>query len=90
MESGDSRWQVCDGISWISLAYLPRNVAPVIDAIAVQDPGVRAQTNVIIQTGQQPSVNLRQPQTSNPTGIVVTQSTPLRFEQPPQGFREKG
>ncbi len=79
-----------DGISWISLAYLPRNVAPVIDAIAVQDPGVRAQTNVIIQTGQQPSVNLRQPQTSNPTGIVVTQSTPLRFEQPPQGFREKG
>jgi sugar lactone lactonase YvrE len=80
-----------DGISWISLAYLPRNVAPVIDAIAVQDPGVRAQANVIIQTGQQPSVNLRQPQTSNPTGVVVTQSTSsLRFEQPPQGFHEKG
>ncbi len=80
-----------DGISWISLAYLPRNVAPVIDAIAVQDPGVRAQANVIIQTGQQPSVNLRQPQTSNPTGVVVTQSTsPVRFEQPPQGFHEKG
>jgi WD40 repeat protein len=80
-----------DGISWISLAYLPRNVAPVIDAIAVQDPGVRAQTNVIIQTGQQPGVSLRQPQTSNPTGVVVTQSTsPVRFEQPPQGFHEKG
>jgi sugar lactone lactonase YvrE len=80
-----------DGISWISLAYLPRNAAPVIDAIAVQDPGVRAQANVIIQTGQQPSVNLRQPQTSNPIGVVVTQSTSsVRFEQPPQGFREKG
>jgi hypothetical protein len=79
-----------DGISWISLAYLPRNVAPVIDAIAVQDPGVRAQANVIIQTGQQPSVNLRQPQTSSPVGVVVTQSTPVRFEQPAQGFREKG
>jgi outer membrane protein assembly factor BamB len=80
-----------DGISWVSLAYLPRNVAPVIDAIAVQDPGVRAQANIIIQTGQQPSVNLRQPQTSNPTGVVVTQSSsPARFEQPPQGFREKG
>jgi outer membrane protein assembly factor BamB len=80
-----------DGISWVSLAYLPRNVAPVIDAIAVQDPGVRAQANVIIQTGQQPSVNLRQPQTSNPTGVVVTQSSPpARFEQPPQGFRDKG
>jgi outer membrane protein assembly factor BamB len=80
-----------DGISWVSLAYLPRNVAPVIDAIAVQDPGVRAQANVIIQTGQQQTVNLRQPQTSNPTGVVVTQtSSPARFEQPPQGFREKG
>src|SRR6266481_884855 len=79
-----------DGISWVSLAYLPRNAAPVIDAIAVQDPGVRAQANMIIQTGQQPSVNLRQPQTSNPTGIVVTQITPVRFEQPPQGFRERG
>src|ERR1700676_426420 len=78
------------GVSWVSLAYLPRNVAPVIDAITVQDPGVRAQTNIIIQTGQQPSVNLRQPHTSNPTGIVVTRSSPARFEQPPQGFREKG
>src|SRR5208282_2468673 len=27
-----------DGINWVSLAYLPRNVAPVIDAIALQDP----------------------------------------------------
>jgi outer membrane protein assembly factor BamB len=80
-----------DGISWINLAYLPRNVAPVIDGIAVQDPGVRAQANIIIQTGQQPSVNLRQPQTSNPTGVIITQSTsPARFDQPPQGFRDKG
>jgi hypothetical protein len=28
-------------ISWVSLAFQPKNVAPVIDAIAVQDPGVR-------------------------------------------------
>jgi hypothetical protein len=80
-----------DGISWVSLAYLPRNVAPVIDNIAVQDPGVRAQANVIIQTGQQASVNLRQPQTPNPTGVVITQtSSPGRFEQLPQGFQQKG
>src|ERR1700719_3377060 len=80
-----------DGISWVSLAYLPRNVAPVIDAVAVQDPGVRAQANIIIQTGQQPSVNLRPPQTSSPTGVVITQSSsPLRFEQSPQGFQQKG
>jgi hypothetical protein len=80
-----------DGVSWVSLGYLPRNVAPVIDAIAVQDPGVRAQSNIIIQSGQQPSVNLRQPQTSNPTGVVITQSSSqARFEQPPQGFQQKG
>jgi outer membrane protein assembly factor BamB len=80
-----------DGVSWVSLAYLPRNVAPVIDAIAVQDPGVRAQANVIIQTGQQASVTLRQPQTSNPPGVAITQSSsPLRFDQPPQGFQQKG
>ncbi len=79
-----------DGISWVSLAYLPRNMAPVIDAIVMQDPGVRTQANIIIQTGQQPSVNLRQPQTSNPTGVVITSSPPARFEQPPQGFQQKG
>ncbi|HXN53352.1 MAG TPA: hypothetical protein VN943_15580 [Candidatus Acidoferrum sp.] len=80
-----------DGISWVTLAYLPRNVAPVIDAIAVQDPGVRAQANIIIQSGQQPIVNLRQPQASNPIGVVITQSSsPARFEQPPQGFQQKG
>jgi hypothetical protein len=65
-------------------------VAPVIDGIAVQDPGVRAQANIIIQSGQQPVVNLRQPQTSNPTGVVITQSSSARFEQPPQGFQQKG
>src|SRR6202023_1029970 len=65
-----------DGINWISVAYLPRNVAPVIDAIAVQDPGVRAQSNVIIQGGQQPNVTLRQPQAANTSGVVITQSSP--------------
>src|SRR5229473_1415446 len=33
-----------DGIDWVTLAYLPRNVAPVIDGIALQEPGVRAQS----------------------------------------------
>ena len=80
-----------DGIDWVSLAYLPRNVAPVIDAIAVQDPGVRAQSNIPMPMGQSTNVNLRMPQTSNPTGVVITQSTSnVRFEQPPQGVREKG
>jgi WD40 repeat protein len=80
-----------DGINWVSLAYLPRNVAPVIDAIVLQDPGVRAQGNTIISTGQAPSVALKMPPTPNTPGIFIAQTTtPAKFEQPPQGFREKG
>ncbi|MGC2830166.1 MAG: hypothetical protein WB627_10530 [Candidatus Acidiferrum sp.] len=80
-----------DGIEWVSLAYLPRNVAPVIDAIVLQDPGVRAQGATILSTGQAPSVALKTAPTPNTTGIFITQSTtPVKFDQPPQGFREKG
>jgi WD40 repeat protein len=80
-----------DGINWVSLAYLPRNVAPVIDAIVLQDPGVRAQGNTILSTGQAPSVALKMPPTPNAPNIFIAQTpTPAKFEQPPQGFREKG
>jgi hypothetical protein len=80
-----------DGINWVSLAYLPRNVAPVIDAIALQDPGVRAQGNTILSTGQAPSVALKIPPAPNALNTFIAQTTtPAKFEQPPQGFREKG
>jgi hypothetical protein len=80
-----------DGINWVSLAYLPRNVAPVIDAIVLQEPGVRGQSNTIISTGQAPSVALKMPPTPNTPGVFISQTTtPPKFEQPPQGFREKG
>lgn len=80
-----------DGINWVNLAYLPRNVAPVIDAIVLQDPGVRAQGATIISTGQSPSISLKTPPTPNTTGVFISQNiTPAKFEQPPQGFREKG
>ncbi len=80
-----------DGINWVSLAYLPRNVAPVIDAIVLQDPGVRAQGSTILSTGQAPSVVLKIPPTPNTPNVFIAQTTtPARFEQPPQGFREKG
>ena len=76
-----------DGISWVSLAYQPHNVAPVIDAIILQEPGVRAQSTVI-SSSQPPAVTLKMPPTP---GVFISQSsTPVRFEQPPQGFREKG
>jgi len=79
-----------DGIDWVNLAYLPRNVAPVIDGIAVQDPGVRVQGATVVQGGQQPAANLKMPQTWGPGGMVISQGAPARFEQPPQGFVQKG
>jgi hypothetical protein len=79
-----------DGIEWVSLAYLPRNVAPVIDGIAVQDANVRAQGTNAIQAGQPPSVTLKTPPAANPTGLIIAQSSAQKFEQPPQGFVQKG
>jgi WD40 repeat protein len=80
-----------DGINWVSLAYLPRNVAPVVDVIVLEEPGVRAQGNSMISTGQAPSVVLKMPPTPNMPGVFIAQTTaPPKFEQPPQGFREKG
>jgi hypothetical protein len=63
----------------------------VIDAIAVQDPGVRVQGSTMIQSGQQQNANLRMPQAPNPGALVITQSSgPSRFEAQPQGFIQKG
>jgi len=77
-----------DGIDWVSVAYLPKNVAPVIDGIAIQDPGVRVQAPVVI-TGQVAGVMLKQPAAAVSTGTIIT-STTTRFDQPPQGFAQKG
>ena len=80
-----------DGLDWVSVAYLPRNVAPIIDGIALQDPGVRAQSMVGMSSGQPTTVMLRMPPSPNISGMVITQSsTPPRFEQPPQGTLQKG
>jgi sugar lactone lactonase YvrE len=80
-----------DGIDWVSLAYLPRNVAPIIDGIVLQEPGVRAQSQTGISLGQPATVTLKMPPSPNVSGLVITQSsTPPRFEQPPQGTIQKG
>ena len=78
-----------DGIDWVSVAYQPKNVAPVIDGIVVQDPGVRVQAQQIIM-GQPGSVVLKQPQTPNPSGVVITTTNTTKFDQPPQGTQQKG
>ena len=75
-----------DGIDWVSAAYLPKNVAPVIDGIALQEPGTRAQTQVVI-TGQATSVTLKQPAGPNPSTVITTTT---KFDQQPQGIYQKG
>jgi hypothetical protein len=80
-----------DGIDWVSLAYLPHNVGPVIESIVLQDPGVRVQSPVTISTGQQQSVSLKMPLAPSTGGIVITQSTSsAKFDTPPQGFVHRG
>ena len=83
-----------DGIDWVSLAYLPRNVAPVIDGIALQDPGVRAQGQQGLLANQPATVTLKMPpapNTSGAMGVIITQSSnTAHFEQPPQGTTQKG
>src|SRR5208337_2854110 len=78
-----------DGIDWVSVAYQPKNVAPVIDGIVVQEPGVRVQAQQIIM-GQPGSVVLKQPQAPNPSGVVITTTNTTKFDQPPQGTQQKG
>jgi WD40 repeat protein len=80
-----------DGIDWVSVAYEPRNVAPVIDGIAMQDPGVRVQTPVGITIGG--NVALKQPPAPNPAqgGVVISNPNPMpKFEAQPQGMQQKG
>jgi hypothetical protein len=79
-----------DGIEWVSLAYLPHNVAPVIDGIAMQDANVRVQGTSAIQAGQPVSANLKAPPAANPAGVIISQSASQKFEQPPQGFIQRG
>jgi WD40 repeat protein len=80
-----------DGVDWASLSYLPRNVAPVIDGIAIQEPGVRANATNIMPANQPTTVTLKLPPAPNTSGVIITQSgTPPRFEPPPQGIQQKG
>jgi outer membrane protein assembly factor BamB len=80
-----------DGVDWASLAYLPHNVAPVIDSIALQEPGVRASATTLLSSGQPVNVNLKMPAAQNNSAVIITQSgTPPRFEPPPQGIQQKG
>jgi len=82
-------------ISWVSLAYQPKNVAPAIDDVAIQDPGIRVQGFAPPPNPGAPmNVQLRMPQrpgTFSPSpanGEMFIK--PPRVEVPPQGFQDKG
>jgi WD40 repeat protein len=79
-------------IGWVSLAYLPKNVAPTIDSIVLQNPGVRIQSFSAPQGMQQQAVQLRLPPPSigGPGGVPPQPQQPQRFDPPPQGFAQRG
>ena len=84
-------------LSWVKLAYLRNNVAPVIDGIVVEQPGLRAQGFSSGGAGpQQPPsvVPLRMPQTeeseSTFSSITSFQQHAQPFVAPPQGISAKG
>ncbi|HUK52465.1 MAG TPA: hypothetical protein VL099_04145 [Candidatus Binatia bacterium] len=83
-------------ISWVSVAYLPKNVAPVIDSIIVQTPGIRVQApNAMNLPGQPQPVQLRTPPPPPLPGLNLfpqpqPPQQPAKFEAPPQGFAQRG
>jgi hypothetical protein len=85
-------------LSWVSLAYLPKNVAPAIDDVVMEDPGVRVRMLQIAQpAGAEMArpIRLRMPRSGQigPNRGVAPESTPpsaAQFVAPPQGFRERG
>ncbi|HUJ32140.1 MAG TPA: hypothetical protein VLY23_12725 [Candidatus Acidoferrum sp.] len=83
-------------ISWVSLAYQPKNVAPVIEDIAVQDPGIRVQgfAPQPVGPGALMNVQLRMPQRAgafSPAPMTAEAMVkPSKVEVPPQGFEDKG
>jgi flavin-binding protein dodecin len=79
-------------VSWVDIAYQPENVAPVMDDIAIQDPGIRVQGFAALPggPGTPVAVQLRMPQ--RPGAQILPNFAVLtgRIDVPPQGFSEKG
>jgi hypothetical protein len=90
---------VAPSLSWVSLAYLPKNVAPALDDVVMEDPGVRVRVMQIPQISGEESamrpVRLRMPHTgqAGPNREAAPESAQggvTQFVPPPQGIREKG
>jgi len=84
-------------VAWVSVAYFPKNVAPVIDSIILQNPGIRVQSpmGLTMPPGQAQPVQLRMPPPPPLPGLnLFPQPVPApqvqKFEPPPQGFQQRG
>lgn len=82
-------------VSWVSLAYQPKNVAPAIDDIAIQDAGIRVIGFPMQQSGPGTAVpvQLRYPRSSGGSTFATVTTEGMnqggQIEVPPQGFRDK-
>ena len=84
-------------VSWVTLAYQPKNVAPAIDDIAVQNPGIRVSgfPSPPSGPGSPMPVALRIPQgpggtPSGPPAESEARTSDSNTETMPQGFTQKG
>jgi hypothetical protein len=84
-------------VSWVSVAYQPSNVAPEIDAIQMQDPGVRVQGYGAGGAATPPAPQVHPPQkpsdaaNANPQpGAGDSAARVQRPEPPVQGLADKG
>jgi WD40 repeat protein len=84
-------------ISWVSVAYLPKNVAPVIDDIAVQDPGIHVSgfptqasaglTPVQVRMPNSQGQSLSAPPMNAEAGGTTSSAKP---QMPLQAYKDKG
>jgi outer membrane protein assembly factor BamB len=80
-------------VSWVTLAYQPKNVAPEIDDIAIQDPGIRLQgfAQQISGPGSPVPAQVRMPQRAGAVSFPAPAvALPPKIDVPPQGFQDKG
>ena len=90
-------------LDWVSIAYLPKNVPPVVTGIALEDPGIRLQGISLPgpAAASQTPVQLRMPHPAASTSPIssaftaaaitsLETSNSARFDAVPQGFPQKG
>jgi hypothetical protein len=79
-------------LSWVEMAYLPKNLGPEISGVVMQNPGVRV-SGFGQQAGppQASPVTLRAPAApGSQSGSSQRSTESPRFEPPPQGYAQKG